>query len=91
MHRGEVVRVLVCGTEGRRFESHSVQLENSHCSPAVNMYTSPGYRWRMCNAAKGENWTPPLTHIKIMKSLDPLRAKKIFIRKKLGHTAVSAI
>ena len=24
------------------------------------------------------------------KSLDPLRAKKIFIRKKLGHTAVSA-
>ena len=23
-----------------------------------------------------------------MKSLDPLRAKKIFIRKKLGHTAV---
>ena len=27
----------------------------------------------------------------IMKSLDPLRAKIIFIRKKLGHTAVSAI
>ena len=27
----------------------------------------------------------------IMKSLVPLRAKKIFIRKKLGHTAVSAI
>ena len=27
----------------------------------------------------------------IIKSLDPLRAKKIFIRKKLGHTAVSAI
>ena len=27
----------------------------------------------------------------IMKSLDPLRAKKIFIRNKLGHTAVSAI
>ena len=27
----------------------------------------------------------------IMKSLDPLRAKKIIIRKKLGHTAVSAI
>ena len=27
----------------------------------------------------------------IMKSLDPLRAKKIFIRKKSGHTAVSAI
>ena len=27
----------------------------------------------------------------IMKSLDPLRAKKIFIRTKLGHTAVSAI
>ena len=26
-----------------------------------------------------------------MKSLDPLRVKKIFIRKKLGHTAVSAI
>ena len=26
-----------------------------------------------------------------MKTLDPLRAKKIFIRKKLGHTAVSAI
>ena len=25
------------------------------------------------------------------KSLDPLRAKKTFIRKKLGHTAVSAI
>ena len=28
---------------------------------------------------------------KRMKSLDPLRAKKTFIRKKLGHTAVSAI
>ena len=27
----------------------------------------------------------------IMKSLDPLRAKKTFIRKKLGHTTVSAI
>ena len=27
----------------------------------------------------------------IMESLDPLRAKKTFIRKKLGHTAVSAI
>ena len=27
----------------------------------------------------------------IIKSLDPLRAKKRFIRKKLGHTAVSAI
>ena len=26
-----------------------------------------------------------------IKSLDPLRAKKTFIRKKLGHTAVSAI
>ena len=25
-----------------------------------------------------------------MKSLDPLKAKKIFIRKKLGHTAVYA-
>ena len=27
----------------------------------------------------------------IIKSLDPLRAKKTFIRKKLGHTAVLAI
>ena len=27
----------------------------------------------------------------IMKSLDPLRAKKIFIRKKLGHTAKAYI
>ena len=27
----------------------------------------------------------------LMKSLDPLRAKKILIRKKLGHTTVSAI
>ena len=27
----------------------------------------------------------------LMKSLDPLRAKKIFKRKKMGHTAVSAI
>ena len=26
-----------------------------------------------------------------MKSLDPLRAKKTYIRKKLGHTVVSAI
>ena len=26
-----------------------------------------------------------------IKSLDPLRAKKTFIRKKLGHTMVSAI
>ena len=32
----------------------------------------------------------PLFNI-IMKSLDPLRAKKTFIRKRLGHTAVSAI
>ena len=30
-------------------------------------------------------------HILIMKSLDPLRAQKAFIKKKLGHTAVSAI
>ena len=30
-------------------------------------------------------------HQKIIKSLDPSRAEKIFIRKKLGHTAVSAI
>ena len=27
----------------------------------------------------------------IIKDLDPLRAKKTFIRKKLGHTMVSAI
>ena len=27
----------------------------------------------------------------IIKGLDPLRAKKTFIRKKLGHTMVSAI
>ena len=27
----------------------------------------------------------------IIKSLDPSRAKKTFIRKKLGHTMVSAI
>ena len=27
----------------------------------------------------------------IIKSLDPLRAKKTFIRKKLGHTTVSAL
>ena len=27
----------------------------------------------------------------IMKKLDPLRAKRTFMRKKLGHTAVSAI
>ena len=27
----------------------------------------------------------------IIKSLDPLRAEKTFIRKQLGHTAVSAI
>ena len=27
----------------------------------------------------------------IMKFLDPLKAKKIFIRKKFGHTAVLAI
>ena len=31
------------------------------------------------------------SHQIIMKSLDPLRAKKTFIRKKLGRTAVSAI
>ena len=37
---------------------------------------------------------PPNKKIKIemiIKSLDPLRAKKTFIRKKLGHTMVSAI
>ena len=32
-----------------------------------------------------------LSEIIIIKSLDPLRAKKTFIRKKLGHTMVSAI
>ena len=32
-----------------------------------------------------------MTYSIILKSLDPLRAKKTFIRKKLGHTAVSAI
>ena len=32
-----------------------------------------------------------LSFIIIMKRLDPLRAKKTFIRKKLGHTMVSAI
>ena len=30
-------------------------------------------------------------HVIIIKSLDPLRTKKTFIRKKLGHTMVSAI
>ena len=37
----------------------------------------------------GQNMLPAVKII--MKSLDPLRAKKIFIRKKLGHTTVSAI
>ena len=32
-----------------------------------------------------------MIHKIIMKSLDPSRAEKIFIRKNLGHTAVSAI
>ena len=32
-------------------------------------------------------WNTPRNN----ESLGPLRAKKIFIRKKLGHTAVSAI
>ena len=32
-----------------------------------------------------------LMHTIIMKSLDPSRAVQIFIRKKLGHSAVSAI
>ena len=31
------------------------------------------------------------SHPIIIKSLDPLRAKETFIRKKLGHTAVSDI
>ena len=35
--------------------------------------------------------TPTKYTLIIMKSLDPLRAKKTFIRKKLDHTAVSAI
>ena len=30
-------------------------------------------------------------YVIIIKSLDPLRAKKTFISNKLGHTAVSAI
>ena len=30
-------------------------------------------------------------HLIIINGLDPLRAKKTFIRKKLGHTMVSAI
>ena len=41
-------------------------------------------------AAGPDKFKPIVLQI-IMKSLDPLRAKKIFIRKKLGHTAVSAI
>ena len=32
-----------------------------------------------------------LVHEIIIKSVDPLRAKKTFTRKQLGHTAVSAI
>ena len=46
------------------------------------MMTSP------CN---GHPLTPRFYIVIIIKSLDPLRAKKTFIRKKLGHTAVSAI
>ena len=34
---------------------------------------------------------PAAVIAKNSKSLDPLRAKKTFIRKKLGHTVVSAI
>ena len=32
-----------------------------------------------------------ITKYIIIKSLDPLRERKTFMRKKLGHTAVSAI
>ena len=38
-----------------------------------------------------ENWVPSVFISNNNESLDPLRPKKIFIRKKLGHTAVSAI
>ena len=38
------------------------------------------------------SWPSKAQHIQIIiKSLDPLRAKKTFIRKKLGHTMVLAI
>ena len=33
----------------------------------------------------------PLMPLIIIKCLDPSRGEKIFIKKKLGHTAVSAI
>ena len=46
--------------------------------------------WQFMCVTYSANLIPLLLRI-IMKSLDPLRAKKIFIRKKLGHTAVSAI
>ena len=35
-----------------------------------------------------ETWYKASATQIIMKSLDPLRAKKIFMRKELGHTAV---
>ena len=43
------------------------------------------------NSALVRNMSFPGSVEIIIKSLDPLRAKKTFIRKKLGHTAVSAI
>ena len=44
------------------------------------------------NAQRGRGHTFEQTNKSgiMIKSLDPLRAKKTFIRKKLGHTAVSA-
>ena len=69
-------------------------LANYHCS------CDAGYTGDMCQTSEYSLIT--IIHLcnytvifhgceMIIKSLDPLRAKKTFIRKKLGHTMVSAI
>ena len=51
------------------------------------------YRWVRGETFYGRHTEqhPAVVIVNNDKSLDPLRAKKTFIRKKLGQTAVSAI
>ena len=59
-----------------------------HPKRAVSLFCACRLKRLSC---VGFSYKKFVNDIIIMKSLDPLRANKIFIREELGHTAVSAI
>ena len=81
--------------EFERIHSLNTQDENCKAQPDIEVLKS----CKCCKYSQTVNKT--FTSLKtfiskssfeiIIKSLDPLRAKKTFIRRKLGHTMVSAI